>query len=127
MFHLKLPSPAMAVAVLALTLAGTGAAVAAIPSAGGTIDACYRSSDGQLRVVDGQPCTNKEQRLTWRDGVTGPVANADQLDGIDSTEFLRKDGKAADSDTLDGIDSGGLLQQCPGGYSRSATSRDLCF
>ena len=36
--------------------------------------------------------------------------NADLLDGLDSTEFLRTTGKAADADQLDGLDSGAFLR-----------------
>jgi hypothetical protein len=39
----------------------------------------------------------------------GKAADADKLDGIDSTGFLSKVGKAADADKLDGIDSTGFL------------------
>jgi hypothetical protein len=53
----------MAVALLALLVAASGAAVAAIPSAHGTISACYDGKTGLLRVIDterGQTCTSKE-------------------------------------------------------------------
>ncbi|HXV58560.1 MAG TPA: hypothetical protein VD704_11895 [Gaiellaceae bacterium] len=36
--------------------------------------------------------------------------NADLLDGLDSTDFLRSDGKAIDADALDGVDSGQFLR-----------------
>ena len=36
--------------------------------------------------------------------------NADLLDGLDSTEFLRSTGKAADADLLDGLDSAAFLR-----------------
>jgi hypothetical protein len=36
--------------------------------------------------------------------------NADLLDGLDSTDFLRSDGKAVDADLLDGLDSSQLLR-----------------
>jgi hypothetical protein len=36
--------------------------------------------------------------------------NADQLDGLDSTSFLPKAGKAADADKLDGLDSNSFTQ-----------------
>ena len=38
------------------------------------------------------------------------AANSDKLDGLDSTQFLRSDGKAADSDRLDGLDSTQFLR-----------------
>jgi hypothetical protein len=37
------------------------------------------------------------------------AVDADRLDGLDSTAFLRSDAKAADSELLDGLDSTGLL------------------
>jgi hypothetical protein len=36
--------------------------------------------------------------------------NADLLDGLDSTDFLRSTGKAADADLLDGLDSAAFLR-----------------
>jgi hypothetical protein len=57
------PTPALAVALLALLIACSGAAVAAIPSADGAISACYDGKSGLLRVIDterGQTCTSKE-------------------------------------------------------------------
>ena len=36
--------------------------------------------------------------------------NADQLDGLDQSSFLRTTGKAADANLLDGIDSSGLIK-----------------
>jgi hypothetical protein len=136
----------MVVAIIALCVAGTGAAVAAIPGSDGTISACYKPANGNLRVIDaGERCKHQERLLTWRDGVNGKVANADLLDGIDSTGFLTADGKAVDSDKLDGrdstdflsatgtavnadkldgIDSSSLVLHCPTGYTRS---RDVCF
>lgn len=37
------------------------------------------------------------------------AADADTLDGLDSTDFLGATAKAADSDKLDGIDSTGFV------------------
>jgi len=95
----------MGVALLALLIAASGAAVAAIPS-NGTITACRDNKTGVLRIVDTadmlQVCTGKETRLVWEDGITGKVANSDKLDNKDSTEFLGANQKAADSDKLDG-------------------------
>jgi hypothetical protein len=55
------PTPAMAVALLALLIAASGAAVAAIPSSDGTITACRDTKSGALRVIDAasQTCTSK--------------------------------------------------------------------
>jgi hypothetical protein len=109
------PTPAMAVALLALLIAASGAAVAAIPSDDGTITACRDNKTGTLRVInaeDGQACTSKETQLAWKDGITGTVADSDLLDGKDSTEFLGKTEKASDSELLDGLDS----TQLPHGF-----------
>jgi hypothetical protein len=125
--RLRMPSPSMVVAVIALCVAGTGAAVAAIPGSEGTISACYKPANGNLRVIDagaGEQCKQQERLLTWHDGISGKVTDADLLDGIDSTGFLRVSGKAVDSDKLDGIDSSSLVLHCPSGYTRS---RDVCF
>lgn len=82
----------MGVALLALLIAASGAAVAAIPSSDGIITACRDNKTGTLRVIDaegGKRCTSKETQLSWKDGST----------------LLGKNEKAADSDKLDGKDS----------------------
>jgi hypothetical protein len=85
------PSPAMVVALLALFIAASGAAFAAIPSSSGTITACY-AGNGALRVIEaegGQTCRSTETQLSWKDGITGKVADSDKLDGKDSAKFAR--------------------------------------
>jgi hypothetical protein len=68
--RLKRPSPAMAVAVVALVLAAGGFAVAAIPAADGTIHGCYKKDGGALRVVKGAGgCRAGERALSWNRGV----------------------------------------------------------
>jgi hypothetical protein len=117
------PTPAMGVALLALLIACSGAAVAAITSAEGTITACRDTKTGTLRIINaegGQTCSAKETQLAWKNGINGKVADslhadradsaasagdADTLDGKNSTEFFGKTEKAADPDTLDGLDS----------------------
>jgi hypothetical protein len=47
--HSLLPSPAMAVAMLALSVALGGVAVAAIPGPGGVIKGCYRDAAGSIK------------------------------------------------------------------------------
>ena len=86
------PSPAMVMALVALLVATSGAAFAAIPSSSGTITTCYDKGNGTLRVIDpaeGQDCHSTETQLSWKDGITGKVANADKLDGLDSSKFAR--------------------------------------
>jgi hypothetical protein len=41
---------------------------------------------------------------------TGKAADADALDGLDSTAFLRSNGKAADAELLDGLDSAAFFR-----------------
>ena len=54
--------------------------------------------------------TRRRRRTPATCRLAGTAANAEQLDGLDSTAFLRSDAKAADSDTLDGIDSTQFIQ-----------------
>lgn len=71
--HLR-PSGLLAAAMVWLPLVLTGAAVAVIPAATGVITGCYATKDGALRLIDGeigQPCGNKEQKITWNQ--TGPA------------------------------------------------------
>jgi hypothetical protein len=85
------PSPAMVVALFALLIAASGAAFAAIPSSSGTITTCY-AQNGSLRVIDteaGQTCRSAETQLSWKDGITGKVADSNKLDGMDSSKFAR--------------------------------------
>ena len=118
------PTPAMGVALLALLIAASGVAVAAIPSGDGTITACRDNKTGTLRIIDTQvtppqTCYSKETTLSWKDGITGKVADSDKLDGQDSTDFLGANQKAADSDKLDGQNSDAFL-----GASETAVDSD---
>jgi hypothetical protein len=117
------PTPAMGVALLALLIACSGAAVAAIPSSDGTISACRDNRTGALRVIDAasaQTCSSKETQLAWKDGIHGKVAdslhadqadnatnaaNADTVDGKNASDFYAAGSKVADSELLDGKDS----------------------
>jgi len=59
-------------AVAGLALAG-GIAYATIPDAGGEIHGCYKTPNGQLRVIDSGGCGPSEAELTWsQTGPTGP-------------------------------------------------------
>lgn len=67
----------LAAAALAAALTAAGVAGAAIPGDDGTITACYRTRDGDLRVVDeSSQCGRGEEALTWnqqgRPGDAGP-------------------------------------------------------
>jgi hypothetical protein len=67
-----------ALAVVALAAIGVGVAMAAIPGAGGKIDACY-GSDGSLRVIDKEKtppaaCPRGFTPLSWNQiGPQGPA------------------------------------------------------
>src|SRR2546421_10332411 len=71
-----LPSPAIALALVAVALSATGLAVAAIPDSKGVIHSCY-ASDGTLRVVSGKKCQPGEKKLSWnkqgKQGKQGPA------------------------------------------------------
>jgi len=96
----------MGVALLAVLIACSGVAVAAIPSSDGTITACRDNRNGTLRAIDtaGQTCSSKETQLAWKDGITGKVADSDKLDNKDSADFYAAGSKVADSELLDGKD-----------------------
>jgi hypothetical protein len=69
-FSKRRPSPSMVVALIALLVAGGGAAFATIPdSDDGDIHGCYSNRDGKLRVIDaqsGETCSAaKETALVW--------------------------------------------------------------
>ncbi len=60
------------VAVLAL---GVGVAVASIPDAGGVIHACYKTNQGQTRIVESAAdCNPSETAIQWNQtGLPGPT------------------------------------------------------
>jgi hypothetical protein len=108
---IPIPSPAMVVALLALFIAASGTAVAAISftDADGNITACADRKNGALRVLQsGQTsCTSKETQLAWKDGSTllgknGKAADSNKLDSKDATDFLGRNAQATDSAKLDG-------------------------
>jgi hypothetical protein len=65
------PSPAMAVASVALFLAVGGVAAASIPDASGVVHVCYQKSGGGLRIVDTAKrgtvgrCRKGERATSW--------------------------------------------------------------
>jgi predicted secreted protein len=81
----------MAVALLALLVAASGTAVAAVSftDANGNIRACADNRSGALRALQStQNCTSKETAVNWVNGLQGSkVADSDKLDGQDSTAF----------------------------------------
>jgi hypothetical protein len=77
------------------------------------VTACI-SRNGDNRVVDAEagktcPDTQTTVRLASTDA-TGKVADADLLDGFDSSGFLGATAKAADADNLDGRDSADFVR-----------------
>ena len=60
------PSPAMAVALVALLVALGGVAFATIPDPSGEIHACFKKANGDLRLVDSAAgCRNNEKAVEW--------------------------------------------------------------
>lgn len=94
------------VAYLALFLALGGSAIAAKPLIDGSDvrDESLTGADVQNNTLTGADLD--EATL----GQVPLAANADQLDGQDSTDFLAADAKAADADKLDGRDSTEFLR-----------------
>jgi Collagen triple helix repeat (20 copies) len=68
-----------------------------------------RGPQGETGTVDTSNFYDKAQSDARYLAATAKAADADELDGIDSTGFLGIDAKAADADELDGIDSTGFL------------------
>ncbi|MDX6675758.1 MAG: hypothetical protein QOH11_3176 [Solirubrobacteraceae bacterium] len=73
--------------IVALVLAGSGFAVAAIPGPGGVIQACFNRRTGILRVIDSKRhCTRSERAIRWNQqgkvgttgapGATGPAGRS---------------------------------------------------
>lgn len=101
------PSTGTVLGLLALVVSLSGVAWAAIPDAGGSVTGCYNMRTGLLRVVDaeaGASCTAAEKRVV--------------LAGVDSG------GKVADADLLDGLDSTAYRLSCPAG---TGLFLGLCF
>lgn len=73
---LRRPSPATAMAFVALVVALGGVATAAIPGADGKIVGCYEAKKGALRVIDaegGVTCEKYETQIAWdQAGTPGP-------------------------------------------------------
>lgn len=96
--------------VLAMCVVFVGGGIAAYavfpPSSADKVDACFNTSRGNLRVIadpaDG--CNDRETPISFL-GANAKADDADNLDGMDSSEFLTSTSKAADADKLDGKDS----------------------
>jgi hypothetical protein len=80
MRRLRKPSPALAVALLALAAAVGGFAVAAVPDSKGRIAACYVKKSGKVRLlVKGSQCAKGEKLIRWNQ--TGPPGAPGQPGG----------------------------------------------
>lgn len=78
----------------------------------GTVDNLQSELNSKLNASEytAQDVFDKVRSL---DG-SGSGLNADRLDGLTSSQFLRANGKAVDSEKLDGIDSTGFLRKIGG-------------
>ena len=76
--YLRLPSPAMVVALIALLMATAGVAYASVPDERGIIHACIVPNSQYLRVIHTeanppQTCRRNETPLSWsQEGPRGP-------------------------------------------------------
>jgi hypothetical protein len=74
--YLKRPRMLVLLGAGALVALGGGISYAAIPDSSGVIHACYKSQNGQLRVIDtekGESCLPSETSLTFNQtGIQGP-------------------------------------------------------
>lgn len=69
----------ISVAVIAVVVVSAGIALATIPAADGSIQACYSNTNGQVRLVDNEPtdCAAEETGVSWSQ--TGPQGPAGAL------------------------------------------------
>jgi hypothetical protein len=111
--RVRMPSHTTVAAYLALFIAMSGTAYAAT---GGTFILGKRntaSTMSKLRNPSGTPLKLVPRAgyapLRVTSGVRVANLNADRLDGLDASAFLRTAGKAANSETLDGMDSSAFL------------------
>jgi hypothetical protein len=89
------PGTVLGILALIVALAGAGAvAMASVPGGDGSITGCYKTASphqGTLRVIDaeaGQSCARGELRIRFAAvDSNGKVANADRLDGLDSSAY----------------------------------------
>lgn len=99
------------------------ALTAMVVAAGPTVAATAVSLARNAMAVDGQSATKYTTSKTTRknklvatnkfgflpNNIISKADNANKLDGLDSTAFLRSTAKASDADTLDGLDSTAFL------------------
>ena len=130
----KRPSPSMGVALIALFIALGGTTYAATggnfilgdantattasslsaPVAGGKVLQLTNTSGTAGSTALGLTVASGKTPFTVNSGTKVTNLNADKLDTLDSTAFLRTTGKAADADKLDGLDSSAFLTPSAG-------------
>jgi hypothetical protein len=104
-------------ATIALVLATTGFAVAAIPDSSGSITGCYAKKKGNLRVIDAsKKCRKGERKIAWNQegppGAAGPKGDPGAPGAPGATSVIAR------SDTVVGTTSGtarSATVTCPAG------------
>ena len=115
--RIHLPRPRLSygnvAATLALVLAMSGFAVAAIPSRDGQIRACYKTRGGAVRLVDTERCRRGERRISWsqtgRPGAPGPVGAPGAPGATGAAGRAGADG-APGRNGVDGADGADILK-----------------
>jgi hypothetical protein len=117
---LRLPSPAMTVACIALAIALSGVSYAAVVLPRNSVGTAQlknnavKSSKVAANTLNGGDINEARlgqvpSALNAQNAASAmnaqSAANAGRLDDLDSTDFLRANGKAADANALDGFDS----------------------
>ena len=96
------------VAVVVASLVGAAPAVAVIINAD-KVDGKDAVSAGATRPARAGKLVATNRRGYLPNNILVKAKDSNLLDGLDSTSFLRSNGKAVDADKLDGVDSTGFL------------------
>ena len=103
------PSPGLIIAAIALTFAVAGTAIAADPVA--------KLNRSKVKTIAQKQVNKLAPGLS--------VGNSDQLDNLNSTDFLRSNAKADDADTLDNLNSTDFLRSNAVFAEGEASSNDV--
>jgi hypothetical protein len=79
------------VVAVAILLVTAGVAYASVPSADGTIHACYNNSNGSLRIIDaeaGANCSGGETALNWEQSAPTVVLEQQRVETETATETI---------------------------------------